>query len=1167
MIPAPLSHDENRLTVNREQAISPSAASLRWDSEAIVLHGDDRAELRRRVQELADFLARTPGVELKDLAYTLNTALAPGGSRLALVAESVADLQARLDQAAKRLADPRCRSIKDSRGCYFFEQPLHGQGKLAVFFPGEGSQYLNMLGGLLPHFPEVRDHFARCDELSQRAGGRDEPISRHIFVPTSLSDAERGAAEKNLWRLGNAVSSILISEWALYLLLRELGVQPDVIGGHSAGEFSALLAAGCIEPDDFFIEQLFALSQVLQGQEDDGSLAEITLLAVAAGRSAVLEAIGPDAGVFVAMDNCPHQTVVACPPAAAAVVEERLSGRGVVCERLPFRRPYHTPLFEPFLGPIARMYERLTVRPPRLGLYSCTTGQPFPNDPAAIRRLAVSHWASPVEFIRLAETLYADGVRLFVECGPRGNLTSFLQDILRGRSFEAVAINLAHRSGLSQLNHMVALLAAHHVPLRFEHLYLRRSPRSISWERSEEPPSGESLIQKPLSPGVPGERGWGEGERNAPLTPNLSPLSTGERGADRTGSELRSDRQADAPRSDVNSTSARAAVMQQYLGVMEQFLDTEREVLEQYLARRRGAPAVHPPVWPLLGEILRHEPGQELVLRRAMDLKEDLYASDHTLGARDASTIDPTQHGLPFMPMAFSLEMMAEAAAFLLPGRTVIGLKRVRLQRWIPFDDEPITLELTARVHREDPSAVAIEIRDLGNAIRPGNSDSPAVVGTVLLGMRYPEPPPPEEFPLTHEGPCRYTAHQLYAGERRLFHGPLFEALESTDRQGDEGIEGHLRTLPHSGLFASTPEPDLILDPLLVDASTHLLGSWHLGQPDQTGRVVLPYELGSVTLYGPRPATGTRIKCRVRVENGSARQVSHRIDLIGPDDRLWCRLAPAEYWRFYWPLEYVDFFRFKDRFLLARDWPTNLTAAKQAGRCVRLDPPSDLCQPVHRMALARITLTRSEWKVFRFLNLPDDQITNWLFGRIAAKDAIRSLWFERHGQRLFPADIELGADTYSRIVPSYRGTALAEGLPAVSFAHAPGVSTALAAFVPHAGIALHRLSARRTAATEDSFDPAERALLDTFGPDGGEWRERFLAARAALANALGPKLADDPRDIVIRKVDRATGRILAALGPRLLEAYPEYRLDLLAVHTVRDGELIVATTFCERDHP
>jgi malonyl CoA-acyl carrier protein transacylase len=995
-----LGETHHRLNGHCEEAFFPTAASSRWESEVFVLRGDDRDELRQRVQALAEFLTRNPSVEPKDLAFTMNTALAPGGSRLAVVAESAADLQTRLGRAADRLADSRCGQIKDSRGSYFFEQPLGSQGKLAVLFPGEGSQYLNMLADLLPHFPELRDHFARCDRLSLRNGGGPEPISRRIFV-SPLSEAERAEAEKELWRLGNAVSSILTSEWALYLLLRELGLRPDMFGGHSAGEFSALLAAGCVEPDDFFIEQLFALSRVLQGQEDNGSLAEVSLLAVAAGRVTVQEILGAEAGVVVAMDNCPHQTVVACPPGESALVQERLAARGIVCERLPFRRPYHTPLFEPLLGPIAAMYERLHIQPPRRALYSCTTGQLFPRDSAAIRRLAVSHWASPVEFIRLAQTMHADGARLFVECGPRGNLTSFLQDILRGQAFEAVAVNSAHRSGLTQLNHLAALLAAHHVSLRFEHLYCRRDPHHIEWQ--PRPSIGLAEVPRPVIP--------------------------------------------DSVDIDVSAKPTdRAGVMQQFFSVMEQFLDLEREVMERFLSRR-GATAARAHVWPLLGEIVRHAPGLELVLRRSMDVNEDLYAGDHTLGGREASAVDPSQNGLPFMPMAFSLEMMAEAAAFLCPGRLVVGMKRVRLQRWIPFDDEPITIELTARVRSEAPDEVAIEIRDLGNAVRPGNADSTVVIGTVLLGDHYPEPPPPEEFPLTHEGPCRFTPHQLYAGERRLFHGPLFEALDSTDRQGDEGIEGHLRTLPHSGLFRSTPEPNLLLDPLLIDASTHLLGAWHLSQPDQYGGVVLPYELGRVTLYSPRPVVGTRVKCRVRVKSISARQVSHRIDLIGPEGRPWCRLEPAEYWRFYWPLEYVDFFRHKERFLLSHEWPVcPADGSARAVHCRRLDPPSDLCQPVHRTALARVTLSLTEWEIFRLLKLPDQQLTFWLFGRIAAKDAIRALWFERHGHHLFPADIELSTGEDGRATARYRGGELIEKLPRVTFTSVPGTSAAAAAF-------------------------------------------------------------------------------------------------------------------------
>src|SRR5262249_6464001 len=108
--------------------------------------------------------------------------------------------------------------------------------------------------------------------------------------------------------------------------------------------------------------------------------------------------------------------------------------------------------------------------------------------------------------------------------------------------------------------------------------------------------------------------------------------------------------------------------------------------------------------------------------------------------------------------------------------------------------------------------------------------------------------------------------------------------------------------------------------------------------------------------------------------------------------------------------------------------------------------PPLLPQPVHGMARACVTLTREEWKIFRLVKYPDQQLTDWLFGRIAAKDAVRALWFERHGQRLFPADIELGTDAGGCVRPCYRGEALVDELPRVSFASVPGTSAAAAAF-------------------------------------------------------------------------------------------------------------------------
>jgi malonyl CoA-acyl carrier protein transacylase len=979
----------------RNSSTASTPAPTAWESEVFVLAAREGGELRGILQALDDFVGGKDDLDLKDLAFTLASELppAPGGSRLAVVAGSAAELRQRLTRAAERLSDPKTRSINDTQGIYYFAEPLGPAGRLALLFPGEGGQYLNMLADLFPHFPEVRAHFEQCDRLSLQAG-RCEPISRALFLPEEASPQQRARAEEELWRLDVAIAAMLIADWSIFQVLTNLGVRPDMVGGHSAGEFSALAAAGCLEQGDFLVEQLFTLGTILRREDDNGGMAEAALLAAATSRRKAVEALERSgAAVHLAMDNCPHQVVLAGSPEAISVVEAELRGRGVVCERLPFGRPYHTPQFEPHLPPVARMYERLPVRAPRIPVFSCTTGKPFPPEPDAIRRLAVEHWAAPVEFVQMIEGMYAEGVRIFVEAGPRGHVTSFVEDILRGRPFAAMAANVSRRSGITQINHLVAHLFAHHVPLRLEHLYLRRQPRLIAWK----------------------------------ATPT------------RSASEDRGDSLACA-------SGWCGTALHKYLGVMEQFLDLQREVNSAFLAGRVNPPADSPPPRPMLGALLRHVPGSHLLMRRRIDLDEDIYARHHTLGGRHASALDPEHHGLPVVPMAFSMEMMAEAAAVLAPGLRVVRLEGVRLHRWIALDEEPVTLEVDARVLRASPRRVAVTVRDLGNAAHLPAQDSPSVEAVVELAESYPEALAVGDFPLTNPGPCLYSPHQLYEGERRMFHGPLFQAVCGTQRQGQEGIEGSLRALPHSGLFRSFPSPELLTDPLLIDASTHLLGCWHLARPDPAGRVVFPYEIGALDLFGPPPPTGTEICCRVRVERRTARQVRHRIELIGGDGRLLYRLAPAEYWRFYWPQEYVDFFRVKEDFLLAHPWPRPATGpedlpphhvacAAQAENSLRLDIPEDLRQPVLRASVARVALSPAEWGQFKSLQMSEDETTSWLYDRIAAKDAARAAYWLRCQERLAPADleVEMGQNGFAVVWRRASGDEVAR----VTLAHAP----------------------------------------------------------------------------------------------------------------------------------
>ncbi len=108
-----------------------------------------------------------------------------------------------------------------------------------------------------------------------------------------------------------------------------------------------------------------------------------------------------------------------------------------------------------------------------------------PSDPDAIRELAVAQWTQTVAFRETIEAMHADGLRLFVDVGARGNLAGFVEDTLRGKPSFAVAANLPRRAGLTQLNHLVAATFAHGASLKTDYLYARRRPRAIDWNAPE----------------------------------------------------------------------------------------------------------------------------------------------------------------------------------------------------------------------------------------------------------------------------------------------------------------------------------------------------------------------------------------------------------------------------------------------------------------------------------------------------------------------------------------------------------------------------------------------------------------------------------------------------------------------------------------------------------
>jgi malonyl CoA-acyl carrier protein transacylase len=164
--------------------------------------------------------------------------------------------------------------------------------------------------------------------------------------------------------------------------------------------------------------------------------------------------------VVVSHENSTHQTVVCGPADQIGALVDRMRAQAVICQLLPFRSGFHTPMLAPYLPPFLESgVPSLPVRTAATPVWSATTASPFPHDPAAVRDLAVRHLLEPVRFRALALALHDSGIRVFVQVGP-GQLGSLVADTLRDRDHLVVAAGSTTRPGIAQLRRVAAALWA-----------------------------------------------------------------------------------------------------------------------------------------------------------------------------------------------------------------------------------------------------------------------------------------------------------------------------------------------------------------------------------------------------------------------------------------------------------------------------------------------------------------------------------------------------------------------------------------------------------------------------------------------------------------------------------------------------------------------------------
>jgi acyl transferase domain-containing protein len=278
-----------------------------------------------------------------------------------------------------------------------------------------------MLKGLAG-FSAISAVLAEADATYTRIAGRR--LSRAFLDPPGGVIADE-----------DAHCAVLVVNVAVQRLLGQFGIAPDFVLGQSAGELAALVAAHVLSLGDA-IEITRQRTRSVLGLPTSGAGAMLALACAAARAQGLLTDLPGYAAI--AADNSPNACIVCVDRAQAAAVQARSAAAAIECTLLDVSDGYHSRFIQAAQPVYRQVFAGRELRPPTCEVVSSITGDSLSGvPPTKYADLLVDQLVQPVRFREAVEALYARGCRLFLECGPKRSLTTFVTDTLATRPHSA----------------------------------------------------------------------------------------------------------------------------------------------------------------------------------------------------------------------------------------------------------------------------------------------------------------------------------------------------------------------------------------------------------------------------------------------------------------------------------------------------------------------------------------------------------------------------------------------------------------------------------------------------------------------------------------------------------------------------------------------------------
>lgn len=285
----------------------------------------------------------------------------------------------------------------------------------AYLFPGQGSQFVGMGKELYETNSEAAVYFDKANEIL------DIDLKKIMFE----------GPEEKLKQTEFTQPAIFLHSVALF---KTLGAQPDMVAGHSLGEFSALVACGAVSFEDA-LKIVRRRGELMQqaGTDNPGTMAAIIGMdddAVEKVCSDASEETGKE--VIAANYNCPGQLVISGYKEGVEKAVELAKENGArMAMMLPVSGAFHSSLMQPAYDGLKEQLEQLEIETPNCPIYSNYTAEPT-TDPEEIRSNLLNQLLNPVRWTQTLKNMDSNGADSFVEVGPGKVLQGLVKRTLKG---------------------------------------------------------------------------------------------------------------------------------------------------------------------------------------------------------------------------------------------------------------------------------------------------------------------------------------------------------------------------------------------------------------------------------------------------------------------------------------------------------------------------------------------------------------------------------------------------------------------------------------------------------------------------------------------------------------------------------------------------------------